>query len=372
MGLYDAWLDFRDKCLTSERFHAFALRFPLTRPIVRKRQSEVFDIVSGFIYSQILFACIELGLLDHPKVKSPGATLADVSEITGLGIDEARRLAKGAASLRILEERNGRFRLGDLGAALSTNQGALAMIRHHDHLYRDLADPLELLKSGRQETHLSRYWDYARNVDPKSASPEEVSLYSDLMSASQDVVSDEVIVSFDFSPFKSLLDLGGGQGTFLNNVANAVPSLELNLFDLPPVVDRARELQETGKISDRIMFHGGSFFDGNLPRGSDLISLVRILHDHDDEPVNAILAAAFEALPAGGVLLIAEPMSTGGYASRIADAYFNFYLYAMGSGRPRSIPEYREMLHSAGFGYVKRLKSRSAFTTSILYAQKSS
>ncbi len=370
MGLYDAWLDFRDKCLTSERFHAFALRFPFTRPVVRKRQSEVFDIVSGFIYSQILVSCVELGLLHHPKIRSPGATLSDLSEITGLGEDEARRLAKGAASLRILQERKRRFRLGDLGAALSVNPGALAMIRHHEHLYRDLAEPVALLKSGRRETHLSRYWDYARSVDPKAASQEEVKLYSDLMSASQDVVSAEVIANFDFSPFNSLLDLGGGQGTFLNNVAAATPSLDLNLFDLPPVVAHAKELQSEGKISERIAFHGGSFFDGNLPLGSDLISLIRILHDHDDGPVNQILKAAFDALPSGGTLLIAEPMSTGGHASRIADAYFNFYLYAMGSGRPRSIPEYKEMLQLAGFRSIKRLKTRSAFTTSILSAQK--
>ena len=89
MSLLDRWLDFRDACLTSHRFHQFASRFPLTRPVVRKRQSELFDLVSGFVYSQILLACIELDVL--PKVKS-GLTLAALSEQIDLPIDETRRL----------------------------------------------------------------------------------------------------------------------------------------------------------------------------------------------------------------------------------------------------------------------------------------
>ncbi len=63
MSLTTRWIAFRNLCLRSPRFHAFATRFPLTRPIVRKRQSELFDLVSGFVYSQILSACIELDVL---------------------------------------------------------------------------------------------------------------------------------------------------------------------------------------------------------------------------------------------------------------------------------------------------------------------
>ena len=186
MGLYDRWLDFRDKCLTSPAFHDFAVKFPLTRLIVRKRQNEVFDVVSGFIYSQVLFALVELDVLHNPELRNNGGlSLEQFSESTGLELDEAKRLAKAASALRLLEERNEKFRLGDLGAALSANPGALAMIRHHKYLYKDLEDPVSILKSGRQETHLSRYWDYARSDDPSSAAADKVSEYSQLMGDSQ-------------------------------------------------------------------------------------------------------------------------------------------------------------------------------------------
>lgn len=370
MGLYDVWLDFQEKCLTSQKFHDFAIRFPLTRPIVRKRQSELFDIVSGFVYSQILKSCVELGLFTNPKMRSPGASLEEVSNITGLGLDETRRLMDGAVSLRLFEKRHNKYRFGDLGAALSINKGVLAMVGHHGELYKDLVDPIDLLKSGRRETNLSRYWDYARNDDPAGVDAEKIQAYSELMSESQLMVANEVIANFNFSDYKTLLDVGGGQGTFLSCVAQAAPDLNLMLFDLPEVAKRAEKNFSQKGLASRTKAHGGSFFDDDLPKGADLISLVRIIHDHDDEPSMKILKAAYKALPPGGTLIVCEPMSTGGSAHRISDAYFNFYLYAMGSGRPRPPKALLEMLSEAGFSTGKVLKTRAPLITSIIIARK--
>lgn len=370
MGVYDVWLDFQEKCLTSQKFHDFAIRFPLTRPIVRKRQSELFDLVSGFVYSQILGSCVQLGLFQNPKLKTPGASLETISEITNLGLDETRRLMDGAVSLRLFEKRHDLYRLGDLGAALSINKGVLAMIKHHGELYKDLVDPVSLLKSGRQETNLSRYWDYARNEDPASVEADKVSAYSELMSESQLMVSHEIIANFDFNRYETLLDVGGGQGTFLSCVSKSAPNISLKLFDLPEVTKRAEETFAQQGLSQRAQTFGGSFFDDDLPKGADLISLVRIIHDHDDEPAIEILKRVYDALEKGGRLILCEPMSTGGSAHRISDAYFNFYLYAMGSGRPRS-PEYlTNMLKKVGFSDVEHIKTRAPLITSILNVQK--
>ena len=57
-----------------------------------------------------------------------------------------------------------------------------------------------------------------------------------------------------------------------------------------------------------------------------------------------LLRAIRRALPAGGTLLIAEPMSGVRGAEPIGDAYFGFYLLAMGSGRPRTFARLKEML----------------------------
>ena len=245
------------------------------------------------------------------------------------------------------------------------------MIRHHGALYRDITDLPALLRSGRQETNLSRYWDYARSDDPAKADADDVAPYSELMAQSQRMVAAEVVASFDFSPYRRLLDFGGGQGAFVTAVAAASPKIELAVIDLPAVAERARRVFEAQGLSGRATAIGGSFFDASVQHEADLISLVRILHDHDDHAVEQILKVAFRALEPGGKQIVCVPMSTDGGARRIADAYFNVYLYAMGSGRPRSPAILTQMLESTGFSSVQRIKTRSPFVTSMLCAHKS-
>ena len=70
-----------------------------------------------------------------------------------------------------------------------------------------------------------------------------------------------------------------------------------------------------------------------MPNGADLITLIRVIFDHDDARVRILLAAIFAALPAGGKLLIAEPMADTSDHPAMGHAYFGFYLLAMGRGR---------------------------------------
>lgn len=121
------------------------------------------------------------------------------------------------------------------------------------------------------------------------------------------------------------------------------------LFDLPPVAALARQRLAGQGLADRVQTFGGSFFDDPLPQGADLVTLVRVLFDHDDEHALAILKAARAALPAGGTVLVAEPMAQTPGAHAMGDAYFGFYLLAMGRGEARSVDDMRRLLGLAGF-----------------------
>ena len=98
--LRDHWLELRDRLLTSGRFQQWAARFPLTRPITRRRTRELFDIAAGFVYSQVLSACVELKLLEA-LARGP-QSLARLSELTGLAEEPLRRLLLAATSLRVI------------------------------------------------------------------------------------------------------------------------------------------------------------------------------------------------------------------------------------------------------------------------------
>ena len=113
---------------------------------------------------------------------------------------------------------------------------------------------------------------------------------------------------------------------------------------------------------------GGDFGCDPLPTGADIVSLVRVIHDHDDPVALAILQAARRALPPGGTLLLAEPMSGTAGAEPIGDAYFGFYLLAMGRGRARTPAELRAMLAQAGFTPVRAVPTHTPLLVSVLVA----
>ena len=98
------------------------------------------------------------------------------------------------------------------------------------------------------------------------------------------------------------------------------------------------------------------------------MTLIRVIHDHDDASVLQILRAAHAALPSDGRLLIAEPMADTPGAETVGDAYFGFYLLAMGRGRPRSPARIAELLLAAGFAKPRLIPTSMPLQTSVLVA----
>lgn len=363
------WLDRcrsgRDRLLASPRFQRLAAAFPLTRPIARRRARALFDLCAGFVYSQVLLACVQLRLfellLDGPL------TAAALSQRLSMPQDGLERLLGAAVALRLLERRRGgRFGLGPLGAALADNPGVAAMIAHHPLLYADLQDPVALLRGEAGETRLARYWGYAGAASPAGLPAEAVAGYSRLMALSQPMVAHEVLQAYPLQGHRRLLDVGGGEGAFLTAVAARAPHLELVLFDLPAVAERARAAFTAAQLPATAV--AGDFFRDSLPAGADLISLVRILHDHDDDAAAALLRRVADALPPDGTVLIAEPVAGAPGAEPMGDAYFGLYLLAMGRGRPRRFAETAALLRGAGFSAPRLLPTRTPLIGSVIVA----
>lgn len=368
LSLHDRWLGLRDRILASQKFQRFAGSFALTRPIARRRASDLFDLCAGFVYSQILLACVRLKVFDH--LSSGPQSAAELSPLLSLTPDATELLLDAAVSLQLVQRRSGgRYGLGPRGAALMGNPGVVAMIEHHAMLYGDLKDPVALLRGEAGAGELSAYWPYAGNRKAATLSHELIAPYTALMAASQPMISQQVLSAYSFRSHRCLLDIGGGDGSFLSAVAAETPKLRCVLFDLPAVADQASERFRAVGLSARAVAIGGSFLTDRLPEGADIVSLVRVIHDHDDSDVMSLLRAIRSSLPADGTLLIAEPISGVRGAEPIGDAYFAFYLMAMGSGRPRTFARLQEMLAEAGFGDVKLRPAAMPMLASVITAR---
>ena len=367
-GLFDRLYILKDKLIANSQFQNTVAKIPFLRGIAKKRANQLFDVMAGFVYTQILLACIRLNIFN--QLKDGPLTLEAIKNECGLERAPLKQLLDAAVSIHLLEIRaNHKYGLGKLGAPLVGNSALAAMIEHHSVLYEDLRDPLLLLSGKLKSKKLEKFWPYVSNdlEDQESLKDQErVKDYSDLMSASLPLVADQVLGAYDFSRHRCLLDIGGGQGTFLKRVHLQSPQLERMLFDLPGVANLAELNFSASSENQSIKVFGGDFFKDELPSGADLITLIRVIFDHDDERVKILLRSIFRALSPGGKLLIAEPMAETPDHPPMGHAYFGFYLMAMGRGRPRTVEEIGQLALEAGFKRVEILPSDMPINAQVL------
>ena len=365
--LRDRIFNWRNRLLADSRFQDWASRTPFVKKMAQKESRAAFDLCAGFVYSQVLLACVKLKLFD--VLEDGPLAVSAIAPRIDLTPDATLRLLKAATALRLTERRSeNRFGLGMVGAAMRANPGVLVMVEHHEMVYGDLKDPVALLKGRAPVAALNEFWGYAR-ADGSGLKSEQVSRYTHLMAESNAIVAGHILDAYDFSQHRVYLDVGGGDGTFIRRVAALHPKLDCMMFELPAVADQARLKMQSNGLDSRIGVFGGSFLSDQLPTGADLITLVRIIHDHDEQPVRQILRAARTALAPGGTLLIAEPMAETAGAETVGDAYFGFYLMAMGSGEPRTHATITGLLTDAGFNFVREIPTRLPGQVRVLIAR---
>ena len=368
----EIFFDWRNRLIASPSFQRWATRFPLTRWLVRKQASDIFDLMAGFVYTQVLLACTQVNLFD---ILANGAlSFGELQKQTPLKPAGLRRLLEAAVAIRLLvKRREDRYALSIKSAPLVGNIAILDMVKHHADFYRDLCDPIALLQGDKSSVALNEYWSYItpeKGAAPENLSAETVADYSKLMAHTQSLVTDEILDAYPMDKHHIVLDIGGGQGAFIKRLASRYPHLTFKLFDIPGVAELSNtDFNEIG-LSSRAQAIGGNFFQDPLPKGCDLATLVRVIFDHDDVRVRQLLANVFDALNPGGTLLLAEPMAETKGFEAMGHAYFGFYLLAMGRGRPRTEAEISDLLSQAGFTGIRLLNSYMPLNAQILRCNK--
>ena len=209
-----------------------------------------------------------------------------------LTVAAARRLLMGAASLGLLRALPGdRFALDDLGASMLGNPAIAAFVAHHDLLYADLSDPIGLLR-GEAETRLSRFWPYAsRRPDDGSEAVDAPGVGGEVYRRLQrpHVADAESRHRGDgATPIRS----PGADGSSTSAAAtahssrlwrNARRSSTSNCSTFPPSPPERAQSSRRSDCPTASRRPAATCLSDALPRGADVISLVRVLHDHDDE-----------------------------------------------------------------------------------------
>ena len=355
------------KLFKSEKVQLRAANIPVISWFARTEGEAIFDLVMGFVSAQVLWALVELRVLhalgDAPK------TAGQIASDNSLSEERAEILMNGGVAIGLMRRNsNGFYVLSRKGASLLGVPGLTDMIRHHAYFYRDMSNPIALLRD-EVDTELSQFWPYVFGASGKRPAT-IIENYSNLMASSQKLVAHDTLKMVSLRPQCKVLDIGGGSGNFAIEIVRKFPKVTISVFDLPEVEASARARLKAENMTDRIGFYAGSFRDDLLPEGFDVITLIRVLYDHADSTVMALLKSVYNALPRGGRLVISEPMSGGKYPHRAGDVYFAFYTMAMRTGKARSPNQIAEMCRKVGFKSVFIPKAPRKFITSAVVSLK--
>lgn len=184
-------------------------------------------------------------------------------------------------------------------------------------------------------------WDYL------AEQPEFAEIFNDAMTSMSEFVVDPVVAAYDFSPFSTIIDVGGGHGRLLSAIVAATPGASGVLYDLPQVIEGAPELLQRFGVSDCVRTLGGSFLD-SVTEGGDAYVLKNVIHDWPDAEAATILSNVRRAARPGSTLLLAEfviPDHDRPFIGKWAD----MEMLVQAGARERTADEYRKLYEQAGF-----------------------
>jgi orsellinic acid C2-O-methyltransferase len=157
---------------------------------------------------------------------------------------------------------------------------------------------------------------------------------------------------YDFSPMRTVADIGGGNGTLLAAILQEHRHLRGISFGRPPGVAAAAEVFRAAGVADRCQIVAGDFFQG-VPEDADAYLLANVLRDWDDADSVRILAACRRAMAVDGRVLIVERLIPHNPADAVPVLLSDLNMLILTGGQERTNAEYGQLLAEAGLSLAK-------------------
>jgi len=328
-----------------------------TSEIAGSPSATLAALINGFMASQVVHVAAKLGVAD---LLADGAKTAET--LAGQADAHApslHRLLRALASLGLLEEvEPARFALTALGAQLRTAvPGSLrnrALLFGGDRSWRCWGELLHSVRTG--ETQMQHLYGMG-SFEYLTEHPGQAEIFNEAMAEGTRQVTRAVVTAYDFSRFRMLVDVGGGNGTLIAAILAATPKLRGIVFDLPSGNAGAPRQLEAAGVAERCDVIEGDFFR-SVPPSADAYVLKAIIHDWDDERSIAIFKNCRRAISADGKLLLVErvmPVKVEASQSHRQMAMVDIHMLVLAGGRERTVAEYQALFAAAGFELTRFL-----------------
>jgi len=323
----------------------------------------VMEMVVEMWAAQAITAAAELGIADAlangPK---KGMSAEELATAVNADREALSRLLRALISRGIFRQRrDGRYDLTPLA----------------DTLRRDaevsVAGWARWLGSPQHREHWSHFTDAIRTGRPVipelrgkpafeylASEPELGEIFNQAMTSGSELSIAPLIAAYDFSPYATIVDVGGGHGRLLSAILAATPRARGILFDQPKVVAGAPAVLSEHRVEDRVRVVEGSFFEA-VPDGGDAYVLKSVIHDWPDDDAVRILRQVRAAAGAGNHVLLVELVMPEHHREFMGNWLDLEMLLAL-DARERTAAEYEGLLARAGFEMTRVVETASPYS----------
>jgi hypothetical protein len=317
----------------------------------------MLQLLNAFLTVQALHVAAVLGIPDQLTTGPRNVDeLASITRAERSSLYRLLRMLAGAGVFR--EEIDGRFALTALGSTLRTDGpdsvrdwalfvGAPEMWQVWGGLHVSVMTG----ESAFQRVHGAPMWEYI------AGHPDLGTAFNRWMTRQSNQHNSALVASYDFSPFRLVADIGGGQGSTLAAILRANPPLRGILLDLAQVVADPAPLVQADVVS-RCEVLGGDMLAA-VPAGADAYVIKRVLMDWDDEHATTILRNCAAAMPEAGKALVVEMLMGSTNDPSPAKPFDILMLLNQPGGRIRTEAEFRALFTDAGLRLARVIPTAS-------------
>ena len=321
---------------------------------------QIFEIVTGFWLSRSLQVYATLGIAD---LLAAGPKSADeLADASSTHPEALYRLLRGLASAGVLTELPGRrFEAGPVSEVLRRDQpGSLrsTVITElglvHYTSWGQLLDSVRTGDIAFDKKFGINAWEYMQQ------NPELAAIFDDSMTRVTEVLQGAIAQSYDFSSFRKIIDVGGGQGRLLSSILKSNPAARGVLADRAQVIEEARTVLAGHPARPRIELVPTDFFH-SVPAGGDLYTLKWIIHDWAEEPATLILRNIRAAMAPGAKVVLIETVLPEAN-TRHFGPFMDLNMLVMTGGRERRANEFAELFAKAGLRLTRIVPTESVIS----------
>jgi hypothetical protein len=315
--------------------------------------------ILGSLNAQAVYVVAKLGVAD--LLTEGPKPIEEIARAVDADTPSLYRVMRALSSQGVfVEESDKVFKLTPMSEFLRSDvEGSLrgvAIFMGEDWHWRVWGQTLYSVKTGKEA------WSrvHGESVFPYfSKNPEAARIFDEAMSSFTTLAAKAVTEAYDFSGIKTLVDVAGGHGKLLTGILESTSSLRGILFDLPHVIERAKENEELKSVASRCDLVSGDFFE-SVPRADGYI-MKHIIHDwYDEEATKILTTIANNMKPEARVLLV--EMVLGEPNEPDLGKIMDIEMLVSPGGKERTAGEYRELFARVGLKMTRIVPTKSPYS----------